>query len=279
MNEKIVEEIYQMLKEKIMVVPKNVKIIEKNELVTYKADGIHLLGESDLYYPEERLLELYMPLSVTNENLKLYRGKPKQIVIGRKGDEKKYFRLEPVAVDKNYSALTYDEKNVYSQYIHLSNEKQVSVPLKLELRLPMINKNNVLSRDYTYKKVLMSLARECYMEGYDKGIKELKKTLKNRQKEEFVPNEEQLEVIHNNIKNFVKNIDAFEIGTTMKNPLVYSYVGCDGLKDGVSYEHYKVILYTIPEETKYQQRVKEKVFAKIEKERKEQKQEVGMDKQ
>lgn len=29
MNEKIVEEIYQILKEKIMVVPKNVKIIEK----------------------------------------------------------------------------------------------------------------------------------------------------------------------------------------------------------------------------------------------------------
>lgn len=278
MNEKIVEEIYQILKEKIMVVPKNVKIIEKKELVAYKADGIHLFGEGDLYYPEERLLELYMPLSVSNENLKLYRGKPKQIVIGRKGEEKKIFRLEPVAVDKQYSALSYDEKNAYSQYMHLSNGKQVSVPLKLELRLPMINKNNVLSRDYTYKKVLMALARECYIDGYDKGISKLRKTLKNRQKEEFVPTEDQLETIHNDIKNFVKNIDAFEIGTTMKNPLVYSYVGCDGLKEGVAYEHYKAMLYTIPEETKYQQSVKGKIFASIEKERKKPTQEVGIDK-
>lgn len=254
----------KMFREKLMVVPETVAIKQKRIIKYYNAEGIHMLPEEDKYYPNDRILHLYMPASATvDTSIEINKCKPEKISIKKDDEILDSFRLEPITISKKIKNFDFIDKKILGQYMDLKTEnpeREVNIPFDFSLRLPMTENNYILTRSYSYDTVIQSVARDVYKRLYEIQVEVLRKNHRVSDNVNYVPTKDEKRAIDENFTKFIKGIDAIEIGYEPGSNL---FLGFSDLEKDVNYEIHSVLLYRFPTNTRAQREIKTAVFETV----------------
>lgn len=255
----------QILKEKLLVSPSFVKVKDKKGFKAYKAQGVHILPEADIYFPLNRDLRLFMPFAATRDkDLMLIKDLPEQIIL--QGRNQEYFKLESISFPRKKKDLTKTDKDALKKIVslrELDDNSVFNIPLNINLKLPLTERNKILTHEFTYEDVLKAFARDLYQKVYDIYYNMYKKQSSSARKFEFELSESQQKEIDKKFLIVLNSFDAYEIGNQDGDSFILNYTNTPGLDPKTDYQIYKVLLYRMPTKTKEEKEVKKEVFEKV----------------
>ena len=221
MNVKLRRRAAQMLSEKLMVIPSlsSYRKILNTDKDIYIPQSIHHIGEVARYFPETRELNLFMPASAENKNIKVSKQKPQQIIIkDDDGNDVGEFSLNPVCFYRKVADIKKKEYKYLSAYLDMdviSGEEKVSLPMHFSVKMPLSLDKNGLANTTNYDDMMGYIADTLYKKIYSACHSKFTDGMKEKDKKKFVLTREQQAKVEETFFEFIKNFDAFEIGRNM----------------------------------------------------------------
>ncbi len=224
---------------------KGFDILQKKMLVVPdRCCGIHMFSNKNISIPENRRLNLCMPLSATsNKELSLFANLPCPIVIKNEDEKQKFYELD---FKMNDDAVEF-----------------------CNIHLPMDRENGMIYHVFRYEDVIQNIARDLYYDfckGYQQNYAKKHKPVEKMSASEFKQFEAEERVKNMAFLKFLKSFDAMEIvrPDDGKEPMFCEYK-MEGFDVGVLYQTYQLALVKLPTQTAEQKEIRNKVYQQIDK--------------